>query len=614
MGINCLKVLIFAILAGLTVHLQASGIANLQVDLATGNILWSGTTPIKYAGTLTTGTTNVGHLGLSASSGTLTLSGSMTPTDVGAVAGYQTITNDPTQTGSQTLPSSAAAYFSTQSQIIESEKDDQWCVKTLDETRANTSTLTPDAELSPWLKPNTFYFLDCKFKCWSQDGSTGGFSYQFSLPVSTDFISVDQYIEATTGGAMNYLYYYQPIDLTTVNGWMSGAGVTKGDIRLLGVISTASWPAQLMSLNWAQGSANSFGAKLFAGSYVHLREISNPYIYANGFLQAISSSTTTVISQGRYDAFPYFCYSPDGLTKMCYYTDDPYYHASNRATAQMRYLYSGSTSWSAAQLIGTKSSTRPGNRGSGGILNVSGSDYFILVTRNDTWPSGGGNVTKMYYRWGTWNGTTLNLQPEMEFPAGYDFSYSAGNPCKAPDGSILVPAYCWLTGGTGASTAGFFRSTDGCKTFSAFQTIQSNATEMQLLTSGSTLYAIVREGPTLYQANDSAGSSWTTGTAMTGLTNYLTCKPGAVIATSGTWSTIFRSGTNGTPISAKTCLATSTNGVAWTVTGTLNTGFFVYADLKSTSTGYEGVYAAETTGTFSFPNPGKTGIYYIHNP
>ena len=308
-----------------------------------------------------------------------------------------------------------------------------------------------------------------------------------------------------------------------------------------------------------------------------------------------SGTTSVVVSNGRNNSAPSLAYSPDGLTKICVYWEDPYFHGSNNTVGQVRYLYAGGTSWSQADYVFGKTSTLPGSRIPNGITFIGGSTYLLTGMRQCAWPtSNPAPLTICTLQSAFWDGSKLVFGVVSDMPTGYAYSGGANPICKVPNGDLLYPMYVSVDGTSGWN-AGFQRSTDGGNTWGAFTSVKNLASEIQIVAKSGTTYFITREGPVMYSSIDSGKTITMSGT-ITGLINYQNCKPNSNIALSGTWGYLYRAG-SGT-YNASTYYATSANGLSYSGTILIDSGFSVYGDFQPTSTGVEGVYSSGTGSGF----------------
>ena len=499
-----------------------------------------------------------------------------------------------------------------QNAIADAFESTQIVTKSITETRVGGTSL-PDAELAVWTKPNTVYTIAGEFYfLFSPHLGDGGYRFNFSGNSANYYFGDLLEITADTSGNVlaggNSDFYQIPnFYLPSNHGYapFSTTSTYQSTYKINGIIKTTHI-AGALQFNWSQYTSGTTTTQLMAGSWITLTEMRNPQNTMSAWMNATSGTTSVVVNDGRNNSAPSFAYSPDGATKICVYWSDPYFHGSNNTVGQVRYLPAGGASWSSAQYVFGKTGPVSGSRIPNGITYISGSTYLLTGMRQCVWPSSNpAPLTICTLQKAFWDGSKLVFGAVSDMPTGYAYSAGANPICKVTNGDLLYPMYV-STDGTSGWNAGFQRSTDGGSTWSVFTSVKNPATEMEILAKSGTTYFITREGPTLYSSTNSGTTIMLTGT-ISGLTSYQDCKPTAVIANSGAWGYLYRAGSSA--YNTSTYYATSSNGLTYSGTTMLNSGFSVYGDFQPTPTGVEGVYSSGNTSSF---DPSAISPFFIN--
>jgi len=473
----------------------------------------------------------------------------------------------------------------------------QFAFKNFSETRTNTATPVADPELAVWLDPNSFYYIKMELFAYSVDTSSGGgLQWFLTMPNVVNMANYIIYETVTNSLMHNYLcrtYYNQ--SLTSQNG-VNGSGLSSSGNSLVhntltGSFSTAQQDAALpvaVHLKWAEFTAQGGSAiTLLAGSYIELEKAGPEMNSQMAFMLEQGNSTNTVVDAPRSDQIPVFARSPDGLTKICAYSDTLTGQFGNLCNSQVRYLVPGATNWSAASLVFEKPHSRTGGYGITGITQLSGTNYVVTGQYLETWPSSP-ETCNAFFCAADWESNHLNFHSFTDMTGPTNSIWTAVSTAikQAPNGDWLYPGYYAVLAAS-TNYAGFWRSTNNCATWGNFQTVAAGQDEMQFVTNGQTLYALTRG---FRYASTNSGATWSAGTSWPNMTNNMACKPAVCLSPNGKWVNIYRAAGN------HTYQATSADGLTWTNYTLLDTGLQEYSDLLPTGTNaVEGVYSSDTT-------------------
>lgn len=338
----------------------------------------------------------------------------------------------------------------------------------------------------------------------------------------------------------------------------------------------------------------------------------------NRAVLAASGVAGTVVSNGRYAAFPSLCRNGDLL--VCVYRDHAYLHIGQLSRLMLRTSNNNGVTWGEAEVV-----WNPANGHSiveGGITFLADGTYVIIaMTENLTpYPSNQSQEGQVYLirgEPGSWQ------TPELLPATTTIYGGSSGTLLETENGTWLVPIFwddAYIPGSASTQTGGVLRSTDQGTTWTRIQvtsTVIPNAGHECVLTlnSDDSIYLWIRSTP----AGGNQGRSTSTDDGLTWSVPISCTPPGyspsrpciARIATgtyAGNLISIYRFPDG---ITSEGYIARSADeGVTWTNHELLRTGFFVYAAALPLGSGIECVIANHV-GTNTFSNFAVSDIVYL---
>ena len=146
----------------------------------------------------------------------------------------------------------------------------RYATKPGDTSRASTTTLTADPDLSVAVDASKSYWLDILILYTAASGS-GDFKYTFGAPTGAVFYGTAVVIAADTLVAA---FTYSPSGGATISTTelVVSAGSGAIPVRLSGVLTTSTTAGNL-ALSWAQNTSSGTATVVKAGSYMCLRRV-----------------------------------------------------------------------------------------------------------------------------------------------------------------------------------------------------------------------------------------------------------------------------------------------------------------------------------------------------
>jgi len=145
-------------------------------------------------------------------------------------------------------------------------------IKTNDESRANTTSRTPDSDLFLTLGTNETWEFEIELRVRIADGNPD-FSMNFSIPADEDYFYASAYsLNNSMGGFKNGYKWEDPFEFVAFD--ITYTGTVDTLIKINGTIKTTT-SAGTLAINWAQDNSDATPTIVEEGSFLKARRVFN---------------------------------------------------------------------------------------------------------------------------------------------------------------------------------------------------------------------------------------------------------------------------------------------------------------------------------------------------